>query len=297
MAIDSRRGKGVRDIRGLAKRVYLRWREYQRRHAGMSLPVETTLSRLFEHVPEYKPHRPRRTRRQNRSAKAPGVFKLQKIATSLETTVGDLLGEPGYEAARDLLSIAQRRTLRDAVRLLRDLFDLEDVSLDEGDSRPAAANESRFSVTPDDFIERDHDYPRVLHAWIVPETPAAAGPAGATAEQELASTQILHSIREVWDNRYMVIRVIGDSMAPELRHGWKILVDTEQTRPVEDALVAVYVKDEGGVIGRWHEVSDRIMLRKSNPEYSPVALGAPDEWWLWGTVTKVVEAPVEMSRR
>jgi hypothetical protein len=60
------------------------------------------------------------------------VFTLKEIARSLQTTVGDLLAEPGYEAPQELLSSEQRRTLRDAVALLRDLFDLDDESLGGG---------------------------------------------------------------------------------------------------------------------------------------------------------------------
>jgi hypothetical protein len=54
---------------------------------------------------------------------------MKEIARSLGTTVGDLLGERGYVAMRDVLSPAERRKLRDAVRLLRDLFDLDDPAV------------------------------------------------------------------------------------------------------------------------------------------------------------------------
>jgi hypothetical protein len=280
----------TRDIATLAKRVHERWLEYRRRHPGMSVPVDDTLSRLFEHVPEYIPVRERSPDRKERAAKIPGVFKLQQVADMLETTVGDLLGEPGYESPRDLVTTEQRRTLREAMLILRDLFDLDDESLDDLEE----PHPSPLPVTPDKFIERDHDYPRTLHAWVVPELSAAAGNAGAEPEAPLATAQILHSVREVWDARLQVIRVIGDSMAPELRHGWKVLVDTELTRPTPDALVAVYIKDEGGILGRWTVEDGRLSLRKTNPEFAPIVLGAPGEWTLWGTVTKVVEAPVAL---
>lgn len=226
MAIGERRRGSVRDISTLAKRVHERWLAYRRRHAGMSIPVNDTLSRLFEHVPEYTPHRERSPERQDRSAKSPGVFKLQQVADALETTVGDLLGEPGYESPRELLSTAQRRTLRDATLILRALFDLDDESLDEPDS---PTQQYQFAVAPGEFIERDHDYPRTLHAWVVPELTASAGASGREPELTLDAAQILHSIREVWDSRLQVVRVIGESMAPELRHGWKVLVDTDLT--------------------------------------------------------------------
>ena len=130
MAIGGRRG-GIRDIQALARRVHLRWLEYRRRHPGMSVPVNDTLSRLFEHVPEYRPMRERSAKRRERAMKSPGIFKLQEVADALETTVGDLLAEPGYQAARDLLSPTDRRKLREAVELLRVMFDLDDASEDE----------------------------------------------------------------------------------------------------------------------------------------------------------------------
>jgi hypothetical protein len=280
----------TRDIATLAKRVHERWLEYRRRHPGMSVPVDDTLSRLFEHVPEYIPVRERSPDRKERAAKIPGVFKLQQVADMLETTVGGLLGEPGYESPRDLVTTEQRRTLREAMLILRDLFDLDDESLDAIEE----THPSPLPVTPHKFIERDHDYPRTLHAWVVPELSAAAGNAGAEQDAPLGTAQILHSVREVWDARLQVIRVIGDSMAPELRHGWKVLVDTELTRPAPDALVAVYIKDEGGILGRWTVEDGRLSLRKTNPEFAPIELGAQGEWTLWGTVTKVVEAPVAL---
>lgn len=256
----------------------------------MSIPVGDTLSRLFERVPEYEPSRARSPERKDRAAKTPGVFKVQEIADLLETTVGDLLGEPGYRAPRDLVSTEQRRTLRQATQILRELFDLDDESLDV----IRESRDTKFPVKEHDFIERDHDYPRTLHAWVVPELSAAAGNSGAEPELTLASAQILHSVREVWDARLQVIRVIGDSMAPELRHGWKVLVDTDLTHPTPDALVAVYLKDEGGILGRWTNENGRLSLRKTNPDFAPIALGPRSEWTVWGTVTKVVEAPVAL---
>lgn len=296
MAIGGKRGGNVRDIQTLATRVYQRWVAYRRTNPGMSIPVDDTLSRLFEHVPEYRPLRERSVERQERASKSPGIFKLQQVADTLETTVGDLLGEPGYDSPRELLSPAQRRTLRDAAQIIRDLFDLDDPALDEEPRNPAPSP-APLNVTPEEFIERDHDYPRPLHAWVVPELPAAAGDAGAEPDLSLGSAQILHSIREVWDARLQVLRVIGDSMTPDLRHGWKVLVDTEQTHPVEGALVAVYIKDEGGILGRWHLDRGKPVLRKTNREYSDIRLQTPDEWTLWGTVTTIVEAPVDLKQR
>ncbi|HEX8619281.1 MAG TPA: S24 family peptidase, partial [Thermoanaerobaculia bacterium] len=151
----------------------------------------------------------------------------------------------------------------------------------------------QFVVSPDRFIERDHDYPRPLHAWDAPvRADLAAGPPR-DADFSLDTTPVLHSVTDYWDEHLQVIRVLGDSMTPELQNGWKVLVDTNATTPVEGALVAVYLMYEGGVIGRWHNTPTGPVLRKSNPHYPPVRLPSqPDEWKLWGTVTRVVDAPI-----
>ncbi|HEX2123571.1 MAG TPA: S24 family peptidase [Thermoanaerobaculia bacterium] len=290
MAIAIRRGGSVRDIRALAARVYQRWLVQRRRQPGKSVPVDDTLSRLFEHVPEYRPGRRRSAERQNRPSKSPGIFKLQQIAEMLDTTVGDLLDEPGYRAPRELLSLSQRRTLRDAARILHDLFELDDPALATPDPPSPLTR-----VAPAEFIERDYDYPRPLHAWVVPEIPATAGSTGAEPDHLLSTAHVLHSVREIWDTRLQVIRVIGDSMAPELRHGWKVLLDTQRRQPAEGDLIAVYVKDEGGILGRWHTEGGNVLLRKTNPDYAAVELGAAEEWIVCGVVTTIVEAPVPMT--
>src|SRR5260221_5171744 len=245
MTIDGR-GGSVRDIITLAKRVHLRWLEYRRRNPGSSVPVADALSRLFELVPEYQPPRERSALRKTRSSKSPGVFKLQEVADALGTTVGDLLGEPAYASATDLIPRAHRRQLRHVVARLRELFDLDDETLDEPEESGLFERGGyRFPVAANRFIERDHDYPRALHAWVVPEVQASAGSVGVEPELSLTTTQVLHSVREIWDSRLQDVRVHGDSITPELHHGWKVLVDTERKRPAQDELVAVYLRDQG----------------------------------------------------
>src|SRR4051794_24390643 len=219
MAIVGSRGR-ARDIRALARRIFERLREYPRKHGG-GVPINDTLSRIFEHEPAYQPLRRRSENKGRPPIRNPGIFTVQRVADALKTTVGDLLGEPGYVAARDLLSTNDRRKLRQAILILRKLFDLDDESLDEV-NEPAVDSAYRFVVPPHDFIERDHDYPPTLHAWVVPDVPAAAGPAGIDIGFELTTTQVLHSIREIWDARLQVVRIVGDSMSPVLESGWKV---------------------------------------------------------------------------
>jgi hypothetical protein len=298
MAILGRR-QAIRDIGGLARRVFERLRAYPRVHGGQGVPINDTLSQILEHEKAYQPLRPRKENKQRAPLQNPGIFTVQEdVADVLDTTIGDLMGEAGYAAARDLISTDDRRKLRQAFRLLRDLFDLDDESLDQVDEPVATpSNVYRFVVPPEEFIERDHDYPRALHAWVVPDVPAAAGETGAGTDIDFTETQVLHSVREVWDSRLQVVRVIGDSMAPELRDGWKVLVDTQQTKPAEGALVAVYVKYQGGILGRWSLEGNQPILVKTNNAFPNVRLGNPDEWKLWGTVTQIVGAPVELTKR
>jgi hypothetical protein len=119
----------VRTIGELAERAHQRWERYRRIHPGRSVPINDTISRLFEHAPDYLPMRERSTRKLRSPMQNPGVFTVQKMAAALGTTVGDLLEEPGYDAPRDLLTPEQRRTLKDVTLLLRDLFDLDDPTI------------------------------------------------------------------------------------------------------------------------------------------------------------------------
>lgn len=60
-----------------------------------------------------------------------------------------------------------------------------------------------------------------------------------------------------------------------------------------DTTVAVYIRSEGGMLGYWHqEAKGHVVLQKHNPDYDPVPLGHPSEWFLVGTITKIVEAPL-----
>jgi len=258
MAIPPR--NGTRDIRALARRVHRRWTEYKRRHPGMSIPINDTLSRILEHDPEYMPVRRRAGMRLRQPLRNPGVFTLKEIANALETTVGDLLGEPGYKAITDAVTRSERRTLRDAVELLRRLFDLDDEALGA-------------APYPPDFIAREFGLPEPFRVW------AAAEPTQQPEE--------LSRLREWSDPSLRLLRITADSMMPEIPNGCTLLIDSRRLTPVEGDLVAVYVKEEGGLIGRWTIERGKPSLVRSNA--SLIVLGDPDEWVVLGTVTTVVD--------
>jgi hypothetical protein len=119
----------ARTIYGLASRIHQRWKEYRRRYPGRSVPIDDTLSRIMRHAASYQSSRAPSLPSRRAPLLNPGIFTVQKIADALETTVGDLLGEPGYESPRDWLTSEDRRTLRDAVRILVSLFDLDDPAI------------------------------------------------------------------------------------------------------------------------------------------------------------------------
>lgn len=137
--------------------MHSRWLEYRRRHPGMSVPISDTLSRILEHEPEYRPLRGRATFRRRPALQNPGVFTLKEVADALETTVGDLLGEPAHASIRDVVSRADRRKLRDAVSLLRDLFDLDDETLAE----PPPPDDEPFFVSAGDSFRATMTTPRL----------------------------------------------------------------------------------------------------------------------------------------
>ena len=262
-------------------------RDWEEAH-GMPFKKDYLMSRLLENDPDYEPYRARDPEKQRGPARAPGVFTIKRLAERLDTTVGDLLGEREFD-----VTVGDRRRIRELLEFLRQRLALDSIK----DATPQPL-EYRFPISPARFKERDYDYPQALHAWVVPETPMAAGASGIEADRPLLTTEVLHSIRDVRSGALQVVRVIGDSMADLFHDGYKILVDTRLQKPQKGDLVAVYVKAEGGVIGYWREETrGQIFLDKHNLDYAPVPLGHHTEWFLVGVITKIVEAPVPRFRK
>jgi hypothetical protein len=115
----------VFDVRAFARRVNERRVQANRRHPGQPAPISDVLSRILEHHDEYIPYRVRRSRKRA-PIQNPRIDSVIRIAASLDTTVGDLLGERGF-----LFSRSERRTLRWIVRHLIRAFDLDDPTLDD----------------------------------------------------------------------------------------------------------------------------------------------------------------------
>lgn len=118
--------RGGYDIKALARTINRRREEHNRRYPDRPLLITSSLSRILENDDDYVPYRARADNKRRRPAVNPGIATLVEIASTLGTTVGDLLGERAYR-----VTTAERRKLRDFVRWLTTLFDLEAPDLDE----------------------------------------------------------------------------------------------------------------------------------------------------------------------
>jgi hypothetical protein len=114
------------DIKAVARTINRRREEYNRRHPEKPVPITPSLSRILENDDDYVPYRNRSRSKQRRPAMNPGIATLVEIADALGTTVGDLLGERPYR-----ISSEDRRRIRDFVRWLSALLDLESLDNDE----------------------------------------------------------------------------------------------------------------------------------------------------------------------
>ncbi|MGH7486043.1 MAG: hypothetical protein ACREMY_10655 [bacterium] len=118
-------GRSAFDVVALAKTINRRREEYNRAHPDGPAPITPAMSRILENDDEYIPYRTRKAKRSRRYASVdPAISTLIEIAASLKTTVGDLLGEPAYR-----ITIADRRRLRELVRYLITLFELDSREL------------------------------------------------------------------------------------------------------------------------------------------------------------------------
>ena len=118
-------GRNAFDVVALAKTINRRRQEYNRLHPDHPAAITPAMSRILENDDEYIPYRTRKAARSRRYASVdPSISTLVEIAAALGTTVGDLLGEPAYR-----ITVADRRRLRDFVRYLTALFDLESRDL------------------------------------------------------------------------------------------------------------------------------------------------------------------------
>ena len=232
----------------------------------------------------------------------PGIFTIKTIADAAGVTVGELLGERGFE-----LTESNRAVAADAIRHLMAVLGLPFDARHERASYVAdqsATDTDDFPPPPihiAEWIERDTDVPRPHHEWRRPLDleEAAAGPTRLTDDAVVPTGDagLLNSLREIRDPRVKVVKIFGDSMDPVLHDGSKVLLDPSRALFQPGQIVMVYIKDEGSTIGLLAKNGEGFRIVKRNPDYGgpPEIVLHAGEWYPVGTVTTIVEAPVEIE--
>ena len=269
-----RRRDHKESAQALAKAMHAAIREYNHRHPNQPYAIDDATSRILENDPDYLPPRKRVEKKDREPTLNPGIFTVKPIAEKLETTVGELLREGGYE-----LTKADLRSFRWIVDFFQMRFPLDEVAV--------APEEGHFKA-------RDFSYPRPLtRTTLENKGQLAAGIAAVTSEFEIAQADIVGNLK----SRTLVAATVnGRSMAERIRHGDTIVIDTAQTSPRQHDPVAVYVENEGGILGYWRAEAGAYYLDKHNPDVPSFKLGHASEWRVLGVVT-LVQSPVSRQDR
>ena len=129
--------------------------------------------------------------------------------------------------------------------------------------------------------------PEVYEAQVPYFADVAAG-LGETQEQRVAPRSQLAVPRRIYeqDPGAYAMRVVGDSMAPQLQAG-DIVVVSPAAPLLDGCIVAAYVEPDGDVVKIYRELENgQILLQPANPAYPSILLGAHQEREarVWGRV-------------
>jgi transcriptional regulator with XRE-family HTH domain len=240
----------------------------------------------------------------------PDIPQLERIAKALNKKPGDFFprssgADPWVERLAPLVTELQEISPEDGALLVETLA--TQLSVMKGWRRRSRNTEehiSRFApqhtephatlefpVEPREFIERDFDYPREFHGLEVEEADVAAGATGVNPQD---MTTIVRHTKDVREGRKRVIKIVGDSMVPEFNPGELYELDVSQREPLDGEPVAVYVNDEGSIVGWWERTHTGVRLLKENNLYLPIELSSLDRnWQLIGILTACIHRPVK----
>ncbi|MGZ5442611.1 MAG: LexA family protein [Thermoanaerobaculia bacterium] len=261
----------------LAKAVHAAVADYNRRNPHHPFAIDDPASRILENDPDYHPPRKRTENKKRKPTANPGVFTVRRVAKRLGTTVGELLREAGHElTANDL------RNFRWISDFLRMRFPIDELAA---------------QTVPDHrtFIEKDFSFPRPLTTTKLEEKGELAAGLPLQSDFDVAEAEI---IGETKPANLFAARVKGRSMHDRIRDGDLIVIDSGQTAPRQHDPVAVYIENEGGVLGYWRVDKGNYYLDKHNaPEFGPVLLGPPSDWRVLGLITLVQSRVSRQDRR
>jgi SOS-response transcriptional repressor LexA len=250
----------------LAKAIHAAMNAYNRRSPNAPYTIDDGTSRILENDPDYHPPRKRIVGKARKPTQNPGVFTVLRSAHRLGVTVGELLHERGFEMTQSDL-----RTFRWMADFFHMRFPIGDVG-------------TLSVVDEQSFIERDFSFPRELETTLVPQKgQLAAGPAAVESDFEIAAAEIIGARKSA---SLFAARVKGRSMSDRIRDGDTIVIDGSQTTPKQHEPVAVYIENEGGVLGYWRAESGAYYLDK-HADIASIKLGHPSEWRILGVITLV----------
>jgi SOS-response transcriptional repressor LexA len=274
MARQGRRRDHREGAKALAKAIHAAVDAYNRRFPNNPFAIDDATSRILENDPDYHPPRKRMENKEREPTVNPGIFTVLAIATRLETTLGELLSERGFELTKSDL-----RSFRWISDFFRMRFPIEEV--------PPLADERKF-------IEKDFSRPRAPRITkLKSKGQLAAGPTPLESDFEITEAVILGDPKST---SLVAAQVKGRSMMDRMRDGDTIVIDTARREPRQHEPVAVYVENEGGVLGYWRAEAGAYYLDKHNPDVPSYKLGHPSEWRVLGVIT-LVQSPVSRQDR
>ena len=249
----------------LAKAIHAAMLAYNRAHPHQPFAIDDATSRILENDPDYHPPRKRNENKKREPTVNPGIWTVLLIAQALETSIGELLAERGFELTKSDL-----RSFRWMADFLQMRFPLEEV-----EALPDAKN----------FIQKDFSMPRPLKTTrLTNKGQLAAGRVPLESDFDLVDANIVGDLKSP---SLASATVNGRSMSDRMRHGDTIVIDTARTTPKQHEPVAVYVDDEGGILGYWRAEAGAYYLDKHNPEFPAYKLGHASEWRVLGVITHI----------
>lgn len=259
----------------LAKALHQAIRAHDLRSPGKAFPIDDAVSRILENDPDYQPPRARALNKKRLPTANPGIFTVVAIANRLGTTVGQLL----RERSRELL-LNDRLVFRWISDYLRMTYQTDELT-------PAPLPDDRS------FIENEFSVPRPLTTTRVEVKGEIAAGIPIQTDFDVAAADLIGATKTT---ALFAARVKGRSMQDRIRDGDTIVIDSAQTVPRQSDPVAVYIENEGGVLGYWRVENGAYFLDKHNRQFGPVRLGHPSEWRVLGLITLVQSRVTRQDR-
>lgn len=231
------------------------------------LKVSSPVSRILNHVPEWRAHRRRdEDADEGRRAANPSFFMLVNVANELKVPICALVPTIEHQPLTD----AQRKLLTLAARWMLANF--------------AGRDDERAAYTSD-FEDFDAyvTFEKVEYA-------SAASRVGTDEQLAAELADVLASIPGIRGERLQVTTIRGDSMADQLHHGDRVLVDMHRRTPRTGEMIVVDRGYLGRTIGYWRGEGKRCFLDKENEP--TIDLGSPNDFTILGTITGIVWSPI-----